>query len=201
MDFYHELSFDNVECILSNFNEDFYFTDFEDACSYDGDSDRSSKEVDDNNFIFPTDVEQAFLNSELLEVLPTLNTHNPIELINTPYGVKSMANLLDKDRDEDYSIANTDDDDDRNDDDNESNGLISALQYRTYSDDSSSDHNNIATGSIPTLINHFDSINNDDNSNNDNFFDISDRSKEKRQRSMKKANSSNNVSQKHRNLF
>lgn len=164
---------------MSNFDEEFSFVDFYNDYSYDGDSDISIKEVDNKDFIFPTDFELAFLNAELSEVLPKLNTHNLIELINTPCEVQSMVNLLHKDHDEDYSIAETDDDDDNVDDDdngddydNKSNILMPGLQYRIYGDDSSSDDNRSATGSIPILINHFGHVDNDDNGNDDNFFDI-----------------------------
>ena len=81
----NESSYDNVECILSNFDDEFSFVEFEDACSYDGESKNSSEDFNNDYFFFKTNVQKAFIRLELSNVVPQMNQINSIELINNPY--------------------------------------------------------------------------------------------------------------------
>ena len=140
-------SYANVECVLSNFDDDFSFVEFKDACSYDGDNYDSNHNFDNEDFLFPTNVVNALLSAELSDVVPQMNQINPIKLIKNPYGIQSMVNLLNKDHDENYGI---DDDVDDVDDDSVP-GLEQQPHYKSSSGDDHKSDEESSLGTIPGL--------------------------------------------------
>ena len=54
---------------MSNFDDDFSFVEIEDTCSYDGDSDDSNDNFDNEDFLFPSNVENTFLSAELSNIV------------------------------------------------------------------------------------------------------------------------------------
>ena len=173
----NESSLANVECILSNFDDEFSFPEFDDTSSYDGNNYSVIEEVDNNDFLFPsgTIYEQAFLHADLPDVCPVIHVNKPKDLDCTnaygaEYAPQSMINILNQDNDDNYTIEESDDDNDNDDDD--SNGSMPGLQDRTYDDDSSSDEDSTTADSIPSLITYSDPVNNGDDSDDDSFNDV-----------------------------